>query len=50
MKRIERKAITLEMNISRRNLFVLAGGVVTAALLVRPGILHAGSDGFAVMA
>ena len=50
MKRIERKAITLEMNISRRNLFVLGGGAVTAALLARPGILHAGSDGFAVKA
>ncbi len=38
------------MNISRRNLFVLGGGAVTAALLTRPGILHAGSDGFAVKA
>ena len=32
------------MNISRRNLFVLGGGAVTAALLARPDILHAGSD------
>ena len=50
MKRIERKAITLEMNMSRRNLFVLGGGAVTAALLARPDILHAGSDGLAVKA
>ena len=50
MKRIERKAITVEMNISRRNLFVLGGGAVTAALVARPENLHAGSDGFAVMA
>ena len=38
------------MNISRRNLFVLGGGAVTAALVARPENLHAGSDGFAVMA
>ena len=38
------------MNISRRNLLKLGGGAVTAALLARPDILHAGSDGFAVKA
>ena len=50
MKRIERKAITLEMNISRRNLLVRGGGAVTAALLARPGILHAGPDEVAAKA
>lgn len=38
------------MNISRRNLLVRGGGAVTAALLARPGILHAGSDEVAAKA
>ena len=50
VKHIDRNPITLEMNISRRNLLVRGGGAVTAALLARPDFLHAGSDGFAVKA
>ena len=38
------------MNISRRNLFVLGGGAVTAALLAPARILHAGSDKVATLA
>ena len=40
----------MKMNISRRNLLVRGGGAVTAALLARPGVLHAGSDEVAAKA
>jgi L-alanine-DL-glutamate epimerase-like enolase superfamily enzyme len=50
VKHLDRNPFTLEMNINRRNLLVRGGGAVTAALMARPGIMHAGSDGFAAKA
>lgn len=44
------KAITLDMNISRRNLLMRSGSAVTAALLARPGNVYAESDEAAIRA